>query len=138
MKNLAILIAILFTPLLVAAQTFDSFEDEKDVTSVIVTKNMFKLLSKIDLESEDPEAQEYMSLINNLENIKIYTTENPEVAKRMNLAVTNYIGKTKGLSELMRVKEDVNEDTFFPMYGFTAGEFATWQVLKDANSRKKI
>ena len=32
---------------------------------------------------------------------------------------------------MMRLKEDVNEDTFFPFYGFTAGEFATWQVLKD-------
>lgn len=44
----------------------------------------------------------------------------------------------RNIFQMMRVKEDVNEDTFFPMYGFTAGEFATWQVLKDANSRKKI
>ena len=85
MKKIAILIAIFYVPLLVSAQTFDAFEDEKDVTSVVVTKNMFKLLSKIDLESQDPEAQEYISLINNLDNIKIYTTENPEVAKRMNI-----------------------------------------------------
>ena len=43
----------------------------------------------------------------------------------------------RNIFQMMRVKPNVNEDTFFPMYGFTAGEFATWQVLKDANSRKK-
>ena len=46
MKKLAILIVLLISPLVITAQnTFDSFENEDDVTSVIVTKNMFKLLS---------------------------------------------------------------------------------------------
>ncbi len=117
MKKLAILLAIIFAPMVISAQTFDSFEDEKDVSSVIVTKNMFKLLSKIDLESDDPEAQEYMELVNNLDNIKVYTTENPEVAQRMNSAVTNYVGKSKDLSELMRVKDDGKNIKFYSKEG---------------------
>ena len=107
MKKLAILITLLVAPLLASAQNaFDSFEDEKDVTSVVVTKNMFKLLSKMDLNSSDPEAQEYLELVNNLENIKIYTTDNPEVAARMDTAVKKYIANSKGLTELMRVKDE--------------------------------
>ena len=43
----------------------------------------------------------------------------------------------RSIFQLMRLKEDVNEDTFFPFYGFTAGEFATWQVLKDT-ARKQV
>ena len=43
----------------------------------------------------------------------------------------------RNIFQMMRVKDDVDEDTFFPLYGFTAGEFATWQVLKDTNSRKR-
>lgn len=117
MKKLAIVIALVCTPLVGFSQTFDSFEDEKDVSSVIVTKNMFKLLSKIDLESNDPEAQEYMELVNNLDNIKIYTTENPEVAARMNTAVTNYVSKSKALSELMRVKDDGKNIKFYSKEG---------------------
>ena len=118
MKNLAIIITILLcAPMVVSAQTFDSFEDEKDVTSVVVTKNMFKLLSKIDLESDDPEAQEYMELVNNLDNIKIYTTENSEVAGRMNAAVSGYVSKTNTLSELMRVKDDGQNIKFYVKEG---------------------
>jgi hypothetical protein len=56
MKKIALLFAIITIPFATFAQgSFDSFENEKDVTSVVVTKNMFKLLSKMDLNSNDPE-----------------------------------------------------------------------------------
>lgn len=118
MKKLAILITLLVAPLLVGAQdAFDSFEDENDVTSVVVTKNMFKLLSKMDLNSSDPEAQEYLELVNNLDNIKVYTTENAEVASRMDAAVKKYIAGSKGLSELMRVKDEGKNIKFYSKEG---------------------
>ena len=118
MKKLAILVAIVMAPMLMSAQSvFDSFEDERDVSSVVVTKNMFKLLSKLDLESNDPEAKEYLELVNNLDNIKIYTTENKEVATRMDAAVATYLSKSSGLSELMRVKDDGKNIKFYSKEG---------------------
>ncbi len=120
MKKSTILIAFIIAPLLVSAQNaFDFFENEKDVTSVIVTKNMFKLLSKMDLDSKDPEAQEYLKLVENLENIKIYTTENAIVAGKMDAAVVKYVAGTKDLSELMRVKDDGKNIKFYSKEGKT-------------------
>ncbi len=118
MKKLAILIAFIVAPVLVSAQNaFDSFENEDDVTSVVVTKNMFKLLSSMDLQSDDPEAQEYLALVNNLDNIKIYTTNNIEVAKRMDAAVLKYVKNSKGLSELMRIKDEGKNIKFYSKEG---------------------
>ena len=60
MKKLVILIAIVVAPMHMSAQdAFDSFEFEREVSSVVVTKNMLKLLSQLDLESNDIEAKEY-------------------------------------------------------------------------------
>jgi hypothetical protein len=118
MKKLALIAILMIAPFLVSAQNaFDAFENEKDVSSVVVTKNMFKLLSKIDLESDDPEVKEYMELVNNLNNIKIFTTDNPEVAGRMNSAVASYISGSKGLGELMRVKDDGKNIKFYSKEG---------------------
>ncbi len=118
MKKIAILIALIIAPMFASAQNaFDSFEDEKDVTSVVVTKNMFKLLSKMDLDSNDPEAKEYLTMVDNLENIKIFTTENPEVAKRMDASVTKYVANSKGLGELMRVKDEGKSIKFYSKEG---------------------
>ncbi|QNJ98532.1 DUF4252 domain-containing protein [Constantimarinum furrinae] len=118
MKKLALIAILMIAPFLMSAQNaFDAFENEKDVSSVVVTKNMFKLLSKIDLESDDPEVKEYMELVNNLDNIKIFTTDNPEVAKRMNSSVASYISSSKGLGELMRVKDDGKNIKFYSKEG---------------------
>jgi hypothetical protein len=118
MKKLTILIVFFIAPLLVSAQNaFDSFEDEKDVTSVIVTKNMFKLLSKMDLDSTDPEAKEYLTMVDNLDNIKVFTTDNPTVAAKMDSSVAKYIASSKGLGELMRVKDDGKNIKFYSKEG---------------------
>jgi hypothetical protein len=118
MKKLTIIVALIMAPLLVSAQNqFDSFEDENDVTSVIVTKNMFKLLSKMDLDSQDPEAKEYLDMVDNLDNIKVFTTENPAVASKMDAAVAKYVASSKGLGELMRVKDDGKNIKFYSKEG---------------------
>ena len=118
MKKIALIIALAIAPMLTWAQNaFDSFENEKDVSSVVVTKNMFKLLSKMDLNSSDPEAQAYLKMVNDLDNIKIFTTDNPVVAQKMDDAVAKYISSSKSLGELMRVKEDGKNIRFYSKDG---------------------
>lgn len=118
MKKIITMLLLAALPLISWSQNqFDSFENEKDVTSVVFTKNMFKLLSKMDLNSSDPEAQAYLNLVDNLDNIKVFTTNNPEVAKRMDNAVEKYIGATKNLEELMRVRDDGKNIRFYSKEG---------------------
>ena len=118
MKKIAIIIALAIAPMISWSQNaFDSFENEKDVTSVVVTKNMFKLLSKMDLNSSDPEAQAYLKMVDNLDNIKIFTTENPAVAQKMDAAMSKYVAASKDLGELMRVKDDGKNIQFYSKEG---------------------
>ncbi len=118
MKKALFIIALILSPMVGFSQGyFDSFEDEKDVTSVIVTKNMFKLLAEIDVDSSDPEVKEYMKMVNNLENIKIFITENKDVSARMKTSVDKYLAGSKGLNELMRVKDEGKNIKFYSKEG---------------------
>lgn len=118
MKKIPVLLMFLLAPLVFSAQSiFDSFENEKNVTSVVITKNMFKLLSKMDLNSNDPEAQSYLKMVNSLNDIKIFTTENATVANKMNDVVASYLSSSKGLDELMRIKEEGQNIKFYSREG---------------------
>jgi hypothetical protein len=44
--------------------------------------------------------------------------------------------KRRVFAEMRTTNINVTPDTFFPQYGFTAGEFSTWAVLTE-NNRKK-
>ncbi len=115
-KLIAIIIVALVSQVTFSQSVFDKYESQRDVTSMIVTKNMFKLMSKIDLSSNDPEAQNYLKTVENLENIRIFTTDNPTTAADMKKTVESYL-KSSALSELMRVNDDGKNIRFYVKEG---------------------
>ncbi|PKV51838.1 uncharacterized protein DUF4252 [Aquimarina sp. MAR_2010_214] len=117
MKKFAIILAFAILPYVSNAQSnFDKYEDMKGVSSVVVTSKMFKLLSKIELESNDAEVQEYMNLVENIKNIKVFATENKQVGEKMRADVSAYL-KSSSLDELMRVKSDGKNVKFYSKPG---------------------
>ncbi len=105
MKKIIITLIVFFSAFIAFAQdnsVFDKYEENDDVTTVVVTKQAFLMLKKV--TSESKEAQEYKRLVSGLNELKVFTTENTKVATDMRLTFDNYI-KTKKLVELMRVKD---------------------------------
>ncbi|GJQ03633.1 DUF4252 domain-containing protein [Capnocytophaga canimorsus] len=97
-----------------AQSVFDKFEDNSEVTTVVVSQKMFQMLSKID--SKDPEAKEFMDVANRLTGLKIFTTSNKSVGQKMSDEVKKYLS-TASLSELMRVKDKDSNVKFYVKQG---------------------
>ncbi len=87
-----------------AQSVFDKFNGQDNITSIIVNKKMFELMSKVKVDASDLETQRYMNLIKKLDNLKVYTTSNPGAISDMKSTADKYV-KTAGLEELMRVNE---------------------------------
>ena len=104
MKKLILLVAIVTLPFANYAQTsvFDKFEEMDDVTTVVITKEAFKMASKFGGSSA--EAKEYVDMVKDLNNLKVFTTESSAIAKQMNDVVASYLKSSK-LTQLMRVKD---------------------------------
>ncbi|MGB0948680.1 MAG: DUF4252 domain-containing protein [Marinirhabdus sp.] len=118
MKKVILIFALaIFSLPAIAQNPFASFENDDDVSSVVMTKQMFKLLSKMDLEADDPEVTEYLKLINNLKEVKIFTTDKAATAAKMKRSVTSYLKANSTLSELMRVKDDGKNIVFYSREG---------------------
>jgi hypothetical protein len=88
-----------------AQAAFDKFDGQDDVTSIIVNKKMFDLMSKVKVDASDKETQQYLSLIKKLDNLKVFTTKSTRVEGEMKVVADKYI-KLAGLEELMRVNEN--------------------------------
>lgn len=98
------------------SQNFEKYDSMKDVDAVVMTSKMFKLLSKVDLSSTDPEAQQYLNLIENLKEIRIYTSGVSTIRTQMASDVSSYLNKGS-LDELMRVSESGNNIKFYSRPG---------------------
>lgn len=109
MKKIIVIIALMMTPLLSNAQSiFDSLEDLDGVDMVVVTKDAFQLLKKFqpkNVKSDDNEVMQAFEMINDLNEFKMFSTDNLEIASKMEKMVNNAIKSSK-LTELIRIKED--------------------------------
>lgn len=105
MKKVIVLLALTFVSNLSFGQSiFDKLEDIDEVSSVVVNKDAFEILSKFKVESEDNEAMEVFKMIQDLQELKVFSTENTAVAAQMENMVKSAVGKSN-LIELMRVKD---------------------------------
>jgi hypothetical protein len=130
MKKLITLIAIALLTVTSYAQNtiFDKFEDMDDVTSVIVNKEAFTMLAKFKGGGE--EGQEYLEMVQSLESFRVFTTENPAIAKQMNDVVSKYLKSSK-LIELMRVKDKETNVKVFVRQGKDADHVSELLMFVD-------
>ena len=105
MKKILLIITIAITPLTGFSQSlFDKYEDLDNVSAVVINKSMFNLLSKIDVDVDDPETQDFMDIAQSLNNLKVFITEDKAVSADMRSSVNKYLKSAK-LEELMRIKD---------------------------------
>lgn len=107
MKHSIILIAIalfLSIPTAIQAKTFDfdKMAEMEGVTSVHISKAMFRLLSGMSIKTDGIDLQ---SVMPKLESLQIITCEKPEIIPLLKKEAEVFSTK-EGYEELMRVKED--------------------------------
>lgn len=112
MKKSVIALCAFLIPFLSGAQNFAKYENMKEVDAVVITSKMFKLLTKIDLNADDPETQEYIDLIENLQEIRVLTSKQDGIRKQMATDVQTYL-KNGTMEELMRVSSDGKNVKFY-------------------------
>lgn len=104
-KIITTLVIVFFTNTFFAQTAFDKFDGQDDVTSIIVNKKMFGLMSKVKMDASDKETQQFLNLIKKLDNLKVFTTKSTRVENDMKATADKYI-KSSGLEELMRITEN--------------------------------
>jgi hypothetical protein len=117
MKNKAILflMAIMLLPLTSMAQDiFAKYSDNSEVTYVSIKPKMFQMLAKMDINSDDPEANEYIKMVNSITSFKVISTG----SKAISADVSKWVqSQNKSLEELMVVKDNGVNMTFYVKQG---------------------
>ena len=116
MKKSIIVILVCFVSCAGYSQNFEKYENMKEVDAMIMTSKMFKLLARVDLSSTDPEAQQYIKLIENLKEIRMFTTNQQSIRNQMAADVSSYLSRGS-LEQLMRVNEDGKNIKFYSKPG---------------------
>ena len=117
MKKLILAIAILVAPIAASGQSlFDKYEENEEVTSIVFTKKVFRMLAELKIDLDDPEAQEVLDMASNITGLKVLTTGDAAVSSQMKSDVDKYL-KSSDLEELMRIKDGDQTVKFYVKEG---------------------
>lgn len=117
LKKAILMVALIAAPVVSFGQSiFDKYEDMQDVASVVVNQKMFSMLASIDVDMDDPEAQQMMDMVKKITSLKVFTTDNEKISADMNSTVAKYL-KSSQLEELMRIKDGDQTVKFYVKEG---------------------
>lgn len=118
-NRILIIALVVISNTIFAQSVFDKFDNQDDITTVIVNKKMFSMLSKVDANTK--QSQQFIELIKKLDNLKVFVTSSDKKSDDMKAVADKYI-KTAGLDELMRINEKGKNVKIFVKSGATESE----------------
>jgi len=135
-KKIIIIAAFILLPFFSQAQgSFDKFDGDPNVTSVIVNKKMFELMSKVKMDANDKDTQVYMSLLKKLDNLRVFTTNSSKLSADMKSTVNGYL-KSNPLDELMRVNDGGKNVKIYVKSGASSSQVRELLMFIEGGSAK--
>lgn len=100
-----ILVALFTISLSWGQDVFEKYEYDDNVSYFSISPKMFQMLAKLSIETNDPEADQFISLVKEIESFKVITTESADISGDINKWVNKHIKASK-MEELMRVRDE--------------------------------
>lgn len=107
MKKIIIYVALMVSSLAFSQNAFDKLEDKEGVESIVVSKKMFEMMSKVKVDAKDKEMQQYMNLLKKLDNLQAVYTSQSKLSGDLNGAVSSYL-KANPLESITTTTQDGN------------------------------
>lgn len=107
MKKIIVYVALFVSSMVFSQNAFDKLEDKDGVESIVVSKKMFEMMSKVKVDAKDKEMQQYMSLLKKLDNLQAIYTSQSKLSGDLNGAVATYL-KTNPLETITSTTQDGN------------------------------
>ncbi len=116
MKKKIILIALITASLSWGQDVFEKYEYDDSVSYFSISPKMFQMLAKLSIETNDPEADQFIKLVQDIKSFKVITTESSDIANEIQRWVDNHI-KAVNMEELMRVRDQEAYVNFYVKSG---------------------
>ena len=116
MKKKIILLALITVSLSWGQDIFEKLEYDDSVSYFSISPKMFEMLTKLSIETNDPEADQFIKLVQDIKSFKVITSESTAIADEISSWVDKHI-KTVKMEELMRVRDQDASVNFYVKSG---------------------
>jgi len=110
MKNFFYTMVLLFSTTIIFSQSFSKFENNKEVSSLVINKDLFSDI-EISEKGSNKEEEKIVNFLKKIEFVKIFSTSNESLRSEMKSVARKY-KKNKSLEQLMKFSDNGKEASF--------------------------
>lgn len=138
MKKFIIASLLAVAPFIGSAQTtaFDKFKDVDGITSLTINKELFELAGDMEVSGNE-KADKCLSMVKNLDGLKVFTTSQKKHMKNIRNAVASYL-KSNSLEELMSVTDKGSKVKIYVRSGVSASEVKEALLFVEDDKDKQV
>lgn len=111
-----------------AQSLFDNYAEKDEVTSVVISENMFRLFANMQLVVDDQEAQDFIDIAKNVKGLRVLTTSDETIANQLKKDVFAY-AKERKFIELLVIKDKGSSVHFYVEEGRSEGQIKELLML---------
>lgn len=111
-----------------AQSLFDNYAEKDEVTSVVISENMFRLFANMQLVVDDQEAQDFIDIAKNVKGLRVLTTSDETIANQLKKDAFAY-AKERKFIELLVIKDKGSSVHFYVEEGRSEGQIKELLML---------
>ena len=136
-KQLVTLLLFIF-PFLISGQSiFEQFQNNKNVTSIMITPKMVQMLGSLAISSDDSESKVLKEIINGINSFKALITGSSDIITHMTKWVET-ISNKEDLEQIIAITEKNIEMNIYRKYGQKEDGWETrWIFSKEVYDEEK-
>ena len=116
MKNTLLILSLIISLSCSAQNVFEQYGGNSAVTNLNVSPQMFQLLSKFKISTDDPESQAFIEMIQNLKRFRVMSTKETSIATAMENWFQGELNQT-ALESVLNITEKGVNVRFGVVYG---------------------
>ena len=116
MKNTLLILCLIISFFCSAQNVFEQYGSNSAVTNLNVSPQMFQLLSKFKISTDDPESQAFIGMIQNLKRFRVMSTKETSIATAMENWLQDELNQT-ALESVLNITEKGVNVRFGAVYG---------------------
>ena len=116
MKNTLLIFCLIVSAACSAQNVFEQYGGNAKVTNLNVSPQMFQLLSKFKISTDDPESQAFIEMIQNLKRFRVMSTKETTIATAMENWFHEELNKSS-LESVLNITEKGVNVRFGAVYG---------------------
>lgn len=116
MKKMVLVLFAISSLITKGQSIFDSYANNEEVSYISISPKMFEMLGKMSVSTSDPEAEEFLKMVQSISNFKVLISANGTISGEM-FQWFQAQAQEKDLEELITVRDNGSDIHFYVKKG---------------------